>query len=219
MSALNEKIAGKVFLFDVDGTLADSMPTATKVVLSYLDERGISYPDDLIRTLTPLGFLGAASYYEKTLKVGERAEEIFRAFSEKLQYAYAKVIPLKAGARETLLALKKAGARICVLTGSPHTFIDECMRRTGVSELAEYIWSSDDFGKAKSDPTIFADAAGILGVEVGELVMVDDNVHVLRAAKSAGAAAVGVFDDCTADDESEMREVADLYVRTLVEIL
>ncbi len=216
---MSEKFSKKIFVFDVDGTLADSMEIATKTMLSFLDERGISYPDDLVKTLTPLGYSGVAKYYEKDLKAGVSAEEIFAWITDNLQDAYATKIPLKERAKETLLALKGRGIRLCVLTGSPHRFIDPCLKRAGVYDLFERVWSADDFGLLKGDPAIFSSVAKELGVGVEDLLVIDDGINVVRAVKKAGAYAVGVYDECTADDEAQMRAIADGYVHTLAQLL
>ena len=52
----------KVYIFDLDGTLIDSMPVGIGIVLGFLKEKGISYPDDIVATLTPLGYKGSAKY-------------------------------------------------------------------------------------------------------------------------------------------------------------
>ncbi len=207
-----------IYLFDLDGTLMDSMPTAVKIVLSLLDEKGIAYADDIVETLTPLGFQGISRYYAEGLGVPMTAEEIFAWFTEKLKVAYAKEIPLKEGAREALLALKAQGARMCVLTGSPHVFTDACLKREGVYDFFERVWSSDDFGLLKGDTRIYGEVAKALGVEVKDLLVIDDGLHVLKTAKAAGAQVVGVYDAYSATME-QLQETAGRAISSLTQLL
>ena len=207
----------KTYIFDLDGTLADSMPIAVKLVLEYLEEYGISYPDDIVDVLMPLGFRGIADYYAKTMGVPKEPKEIFENFQKRLLVAYAEVIPLKEGVRQTLFALKQQGARLNVLTASPHIFTDACLKHGGVYELFENVWSSEDFGLLKSNPQIYLEVAKVLHADVSQCTMVDDNVVVLKTAKSVGMKTVGVYDRFS--KESEVRAAADAYVYSFDEIL
>ena len=219
MYELKENFSPFVYLFDLDGTLADSMPAAVEIVLSLLRKKGISYPDDIVKTLTPLGFRGIAEYYAEEMGVPMTAEEIFRWFMAELQKAYAEEIPLKRTAKETLLALKGQGARLCVLTGSPHIFTDPCLRRAGVFDLFERVWSAEDFGMHKGDTRLYCEVAKVLGVGVENLLVIDDGINVIKTAKAAGAKTVGVYDSYSKEEEAEMRSLADGYVYTLDEVL
>ncbi len=212
------KTEGKVYLFDFDGTVADSMPIAVDLVLSFLREQGISYPDDIVKTLTPLGFHGIARYYTERFGVELPPQEILAWFMRKLATAYAEEIPLKPTAKETLTALKDRGARLCILTGSPHLFVDPCLKRTGVFDLFEYVWSTDDFGMVKSDPAIYRAVAEKMNVRAQDLLVVDDGLQVLKTAREAGAYAIGAYDRYSATEE-ELQMTSDEWVYTLAELL
>ncbi len=218
MSALNQLLQNKICIFDFDGTLADSMPMAVQIVLSLLDEQGISYPADIVKTLTPLGFKGISKYYAQTLGVPMQPEEIFQWFTEKLKVAYATQIPLKEGVKEVLLGLKKQGIKTCVLTGSPHIFTDPCLQRTGIFDLFDKVWSSDDFGILKSNPRIYEEVAKVFDVKVSDLVLIDDGLEVLKTAKGAGVTTIGAYDAYSASVE-ELKNTAENYLISLLELV
>lgn len=209
----------KTYVFDLDGTLVDSMPAAVKVVLDFLTERGISCPDDIVKTFTPLGFKGIAEYYVSHLGVKMPPEEIYACFTKKLNRAYAHEIPLKSGVRETLLALKAQGARLNVLTASPHVFTDVCLQNNGIYDLFDNVWSVEDFGLKKSDVEIYEKVANALGVDVKDVVMIDDCVDVIKTAKSAGALTIGVYDASWEKDWAEMQDTADFCVADFSQLL
>ncbi len=215
---MNLKNDEKIFLFDLDGTLVDSMPVAVGIVLSLLDEKGIVYQKDIVKTLTPLGFYGISKYYAESLGVPMTAEEIYRWFIEKLRVAYEKEILLKSTVKETLFALKERGARMCVLTGSPHSFADPCLKRNGVYSLFEKVWTTEDFSLLKSDARIYAEAAKRLGVDEKYFVVVDDGLNVLKTAREAGISTIGAYDSYSASEE-ELSQSADRWVYALAEIL
>jgi len=211
-----ERTDAPIYIFDLDGTLVDSMPIAVKIVLDYLDECGVAYPDNIVEILMPLGFRGIAKYYAETMGVSRSPEEIFNVFEERLKKAYANDIPLKKDVKEALFALKASGARLNVLTASPHSFTDPCLQKGGVFELFENVWSSEDFGLLKSDERIYGRVAEKLNADVCDCTMVDDNVIVLKTAKSVGFKTVGVHD--LYSDENEVRAAADKYVYSFKEL-
>ena len=90
-------MSGQVYIFDLDGTLIDSMPTGVGIVLSFLEKQGIPYPADMVKKLTPLGYKGTAAYYVNTLGVQTPVEEIYGYFQEQTKVAYGEFIPLKKG--------------------------------------------------------------------------------------------------------------------------
>ena len=209
----------KVYIFDLDGTLIDSMPVGIGIVLGFLKERGIDYPDDIVTTLTPLGYKGSAKYIADHLSGGGQLEQIYEYFQAQTLRAYGETIPLKAHVKETLEGLKAQGYRLNVLTASPQLLTDICLKRLGVYDLFDNVWSIDAFGLTKADERIYIEAAKRIGVAPEECIMADDNLHVLKTAKKVGMATVGVYDESSKDVMEEMRAIADKYVVDFADIL
>ena len=195
------------------------MPTGVGIVLGFLDEKEIAYPDDIVTTLTPLGYKGSAKYIADHLTGGYQVEQIYEYFKAETLRAYGETIPLKAHVKETLEALKAKGYRLNVLTASPQLLTDVCMKRLQIYDLFENIWSIDAFGTTKADEGIYLEVARRLGVKPSQCIMADDNLNVLKTAKRVGMATVGVYDDSSKDVEVEMRQVADKYVVDFSELL
>jgi len=202
----------KTYIFDLDGTLVDSMPTGVGIVLGFLKEKGISYPDDIVETLTPLGYKGVAEYFAKHFALDCTAESIFQHFQEQVAYAYGNTIPLKTAVRETLVRLRGQDYGLNVLTASPRLITELCLKRHGVFELFDNVWSIEDFGMTKADPRIYLQVAEKLGTIPEDCVMVDDNVNVLKTAKKMGMQTVGVYEEMTKDAWVEMQRTADIAV-------
>ena len=195
------------------------MPTGVGIVLGFLDEKEIAYPDDIVTTLTPLGYKGSAKYIADHLTGGYQVEQIYEYFKAETLRAYGETIPLKAHVKETLEALKAKGYRLNVLTASPQLLTDVCMKRLQIYDLFENVWSIDAFGTTKADEGIYLEVARRLGVKPSQCIMADDNLNVLKTAKRVGMATVGVYDDSSKDVEVEMRQVADKYVVDFSELL
>ena len=209
----------KVYIFDLDGTLIDSMPVGIGIVLGFLKEKGIDYPDDIVTTLTPLGYKGSAKYIADHLSGGGQLEQIYEYFQAQTLREYGETIPLKAHVKETLEGLKAQGYRLNVLTASPQLLTDICLKRLGVYDLFDNVWSIDAFGLTKADEQIYIEAAKRIGVAPEECIMADDNLHVLKTAKKVGMATVGVYDESSKDVMEEMRAIADKYVVDFADLL
>ncbi len=209
----------KTYLFDFDGTLVDSMPTYVSAMLRILDENGISYEEDIVKTITPLGLMGTAKYYRETLQVPLPMEELIDLMGKYMLEAYWYHIPAKNNVLSTLKELKKRGASLNVLTASPHITLDACLKRLGMFDLFDNVWSCDDFSTTKADSEIYRMAAERLGVGVGEVLFLDDNYNADLTAKNAGMLVCGVFDKSSEEYVDEIKSIADEYIYDFSELL
>ena len=206
------------YLFDFDGTLVDSMPTFVAVMLRILDENNIKYEDDIIKVITPLGYVGTAGYF-KQLGVPLSEKEIVQLMNTYAYNEYLYNIPSKTNVIAVLKELKKQGASLNVLTASPHSALDPCLKRLGIYDLFDNVWSCDDFATTKADPSIYVRAAEKLGKPVDKVLFLDDNYNADKIAKSAGMKVCGVFDKSSEEFVDEIKAVADYYIYDFVELM
>lgn len=210
----------KVHIFDLDGTLIDSMTQFPKANLRVLAEEGITPPEDVVNIITPLGYRGAAEYFINTLGVKASCpEEIMKRVESYLIDDYTNKIPLKPFVREYVEKLKKEGCKLYVLTASPHACTDPCLKRNGIFELFDTVWSSDDFGITKANPQIYRDAADRIGCDISDIMFYDDNFTALETAKKAGLATTGVYDPASDDFRDGIVATADIYINSFEELM
>ena len=215
----NKVITLETYLFDFDGTLVDSMPTYVATMLSILDDSGISYGNDIIKTITPLGVIGTAEYYIENLGLKKSKEEIVEMMKQHMAEAYFNSIPAKENVIPVLKELKKRGASLNVLTASPHITLDACLKRLGIYDVFDNVWSCNDFNTVKSNPQIYISACKLLGKNPNEVLFLDDNVNAVSAAKKSGMKTYGVYDDSSKDLVNEMKSTADGYIYDFSELL
>ncbi len=201
----------KTYLFDFDGTLVDSMPSYCGAMLQILDENGIAYSPDLIKIITPLGMNGTAEYYLQ-LGVPQTKENIMRRMGELMLDAYHYRIPAKENVIAVLKQLRSEGASLNVLTASPHITLDACLKRLGIFDLFDNVWSCDDFGTTKADPEIYKMAAQRLGQPVQRILFLDDNLNADKTAKEAGMIVCGVYDASSREYTQDIKAAADFYI-------
>ena len=208
----------KTYLFDFDGTLVDSMPTYTSVMLRILDENNIAYSDDIVKIITPLGYAGTARYY-KQLGMALEEEDIIKLMYRYATDAYANEVQAKETVIETLRKMKGRGDCLNVLTASPHGMLDPCLKRLGVYDLFANVWSCDDFGTTKADTEIYRMAASRIGKPVEEIIFVDDNFNADRTAKEAGMVVYGIYDESSDEYTEDIKRVTDGYAYRFCEIV
>lgn len=208
----------KTYLFDFDGTLMDSMERWGYTVLQVLREQGLQESEGILRTLTPLGYVGSARLY-KEMGAADSVEQMVERMKELAAYEYAHNVYAKAGVKDYLQRLKAEGASLNILTASPHTSVDPCLAHNGMPELFDNIWTVDDFALTKSQPEIYHAAAERLGCGVEEILFFDDNIIALQTAQKAGCVTVGVYDASSAGDTPAIRETVDTYIQSFEELL
>ena len=206
------------YLFDFDGTLVDSMPTYVSAMLRILTEYGVSYGEDIVKIITPLGLERTAEYFIRELGLKEEKQRLLELMGEYMLDAYTNTIPAKPNVIPVLRKLKEQGASLNVLTASPHLTLDVCLQRLGMWELFDNIWSCEDFFTTKADPQIYRMAAEKMHTTVEQVLFLDDNLNADTVAKSAGMQVCGVYDASSRDYESQIRAVSDYYIHDFLEL-
>ena len=99
---------------------------------------------------------------------------------------------------------------LCFLVG--HITLDACLKRLGMWELFDNVWSCDDFNTTKADPQIYVLAAKRLNRSVEEVLFLDDNLNADLTAKAAGMQVCGVYDESSKDYVEQMKAATDYYI-------
>ena len=207
----------QTYLFDFDGTLVDSMPTYASMMLGILEENRVPHEKDIIKITTPLGYIKTAELFHR-MGLARPEEEILAVMNERAVKAYTYDVPAKAHVIKVLRELKARGDDLNVLTASPHAMLDPCLKRLGIYDLFNHVWSCDDFGTTKADPEIYHMAAARIGRPVEEIWFLDDNLGADTTAKAAGMRVCGVYDDSSAEYVQEMKRVCDAYIEDFSQI-
>ena len=208
------------YLFDLDGTLVDSMTDGwVKMLREFVTSKGGTFTPDLVKDLIALGLQGGGAFFKKEFGLQESVDEIVAELVANLQEKYEKEIPAKESVEYTLRALKAQGKSLNVLTASPHLFLDPCLKRLGLYDLFDNLWSVEDFPLNKAEPKLYQLLAQKLGRRVDECAMVDDSIAVVRSAKQGGMYAVGIYDEFSSVFEKEMQQDSDRYIYKMSQLL
>ena len=133
------------------------------------------------------------------------------------EYKYR--IEAKENVVDTLKKLKENGCNLNVLTASPHTMLDVCLKRIGIYDIFTNVWSCDDFSTTKADVNIYKMAAARIGVPIEEILFLDDNYDADKTAKMSGIKVCGVYDSSSEDYTEDVKSVSDYYIYDFKELI
>lgn len=197
-------------IFDMDGTLVDSMGYWTGLAVEYLAGLGIrEIPEDLPGRLMSMTMAQGAALLIQTFGLTVDAGELVAQQNAVMAQHYRRDIPLKPGVRAYLEALRARGVSMCVASATAEPLVEACLTRLGIRDFFQFVLSCESLGVSKERPDIFHLAARRLGAEPGEVAVYEDALHAARTAKEAGYYLVAVYDESARDRWEELRSLAD----------
>ncbi|MBQ8852442.1 MAG: HAD family phosphatase [Oscillibacter sp.] len=197
-------------IFDMDGTLVDSMVYWQRLGREYLASRGVTENvEPVLERIKPMTMLESAALFMETFGLPGTPESVAAEMNAVMDEHYRSDIPLKPGALEYLKKLHARGVRLCVATATPEHLARLCLERLGAAELLEFILSCDAVGAGKDRPDVFLEAARRLGTAPADTAAYEDAFFAAQTAKNAGFYTVGVYDAAGAARWQQLQALAD----------
>lgn len=206
-------------IFDLDGTLLDSMGVWEQIDQEFLNRRGLPVPDDYIAAVTPLGFQDAADYTIVRFGLSDTAEELIREWSSMAVYAYGHTVALKPHAGEYLRFLKERGIKLAVATALTDELSVPALENNGIYELFDGFTTLSETGGRKGEPGIYLKAAQKIGVPPNRCVVFEDIFEGIQGANAGGFYTVGVFDPYSAHEKERIQASAKRYITDFSELM
>ncbi len=209
----------KAIIFDMDGTLLDSLSVWADSDREFLNGLGLEYDLRCSLAMKKMHFDSACEYLVREYSLPFSAEETGRRILAIVEEHYINGVPLKCGAEEFLKAAHEAGIKMCVATSNKKSLAEAALRAKGIMRYFEFVLTSDDVGCGKESPEIFLKAAEILGAAPENTAVFEDSIHAVISAKSAGFRIVGIYEPLCKDEFTEIQKYADLSVMSFTELL
>jgi HAD superfamily hydrolase (TIGR01509 family) len=197
----------KYAIFDMDGTLIDSMVFWKNLATEYLTSKGIlQIPADILEQIKPMTMSESAALFRREFGL---TGDVEAQMNEMMEDHYRNDIPLKPGVWEYLENLHRQGVRMCVASATAEHLMESCLTRLGVRQYFEYLLSCETVGAGKRSPLVYQEAARRLGVVPGQIAVYEDALYAVQTAKAAGFHVVGVYDDSAAGSWQAIEQESD----------
>ena len=210
-----QKINIKGAIFDMDGTLADSMIIWEimwqEIGRVYMNDEHFA-PDPVFdKSLRTMTLRDAMFAIHDFYGFGESGEALTDSAKAVCLDFYANRVELKPGAKEFLNRLKEKGIPMCLATATSPDMIQLSVARCGIEGYFDVIISCTEVGKGKEEPDIFLEARRRLGTSLEETWVFEDSLVAIRTAHDAGMRTVGVYEKNNYGHD-EMAGLADIYI-------
>ena len=200
-------------IFDVDGTLLDSMPIWDTLANDYLRSLRIEPRENLAEVFKTFSLSQSAKYYQDVYGVTLSEEEIIAGLNQVMEDFYRFQAPLKPGVKEFLHSLQESGVKLCIATATDRPLIEAALERCGVLSLFSRIFTCGEVGHSKNQPDIYRKAQEYLGTPKENTWVFEDAFHGANTAKKDGFPVAAVFDP-SESQQAELKEVADIYMES-----
>lgn len=203
---MNKKFA----IFDMDGTLIDSMGYWQRLGREYLTGKGVTGDlTDVLERIKPMTMTESAALFSAEFGLAGTPAELAAEMNGIMETHYRADILLKPGVAAYLAALRVDGVRLCVASATAPDLVAACLERLGVLDHFEFLLSCEEVGAGKDKPDVYLAAADRLGAQPGEAAVYEDALYAARTAKEAGFYTVGVYDPSGEAHWDEMTALAD----------
>ena len=197
----------KYAIFDMDGTLIDSMIFWKNLASEYLNSKDVKQiPEDILERIKPMTMSESAALFRQKFGLTGNPEAEMNAM---MDAHYKKDIPMKAGVREYLKMMHSRGVRMCVASATAEPLMEACLTRLGIRDYFAFLLSCETVGAGKRSPLVYHESAKRLGTTPEETAVYEDALYAVQTAKEAGYYVVGVYDESAARNWKTIENIAD----------
>jgi HAD superfamily hydrolase (TIGR01509 family) len=202
----------KAVIFDLDGTLIDSMWVWGKIDEDYFKVRNMDLPSDLKVQIEHLSFDDTAVYFKSNFNISDTVDEIKKEWLDSAHMEYINNVKLKPGVIEFLSLLKTLNIKIGLATSNTKILLEAGLQANGIYDYFDSITLTDEVSRGKNFPDVYLLAAQRLGVKPEECIVFEDILPAVKGAKAAGMKVVGVYDDFSKEQREDIINHADRYI-------
>jgi HAD superfamily hydrolase (TIGR01509 family) len=205
----------KGVIFDLDGTILDSMPIWDKAGEMFLHTLGIEAEPGLARIMFCMSMTEGAEFLKERYHLNLDVNSIIAGINHTIEDFYAYQVQLKDGVEQFLKEMKQAGIKMVVATSCDREVFERALARLKVIHYFDRIFTNTEIGVGKEKPDIYLAAAEHLGTLPKDTWVIEDALYAIQTAKNAGFRTVGVFDASNRENLDEIKTITDIYMQKL----
>lgn len=209
----------KAVIFDLDGTLVDSMWMWKAIDIEYLGKFGISLPASLQKDIEGMSFSETAVYFKETFQIPDSLEKIKADWNRMAYDKYTKEVSLKKGAKEFLDYCKVHGIKLGIATSNSRELVDATLEALSIRDYFNCVMTACEVAKGKPAPDIYLAVAENLQVEPSRCLVFEDVTMGIMAGKNAGMEVCAVEDEFSMNQIEDKKRRANYYIQDYYEIV
>lgn len=209
----------KYAVFDLDGTLFDSMWLWKKIDYDYLSKRGIQVPNDYMKSINHMSIMDTALYSIARFGLKDSPEQLIAEWLDMAKEAYRDKINLKENVIEFLKKLKAQNVGMSVATSLSLELALPALERNGILSFFDNVVNSEQVKRGKGFPDIYLKAISHTQFETKDCVVFEDILQGVKGAKAGGFYVCGVYDEESKSDLQDIKNKADIFVYNFGEFL
>ena len=199
-------------LFDLDGTLVDSMWMWKEIDIEYLGRFGYTCPPDLQKIIEGMSFSETAEYFKSRFQIPDSIDEIKAAWIQMSIEKYRNEVPLKPGALRLLQYLERTGKKAGIATSNGRDMVDAVLESLQICPYFQVIATACEVAAGKPAPDIYLEVARRLQTDPSRCMVFEDVPAGILAGKRAGMRVCAVEDAFSTGMREEKMELADFYI-------
>ena len=205
-------------IFDLDGTLVDSMWLWLEIDVEFLGQRGLELPETYQKDIEGMSFTETAIYTKELFHLSESVEELKEIWNRMAMEKYANEVPFKPGAEKFLQYCKSRNIPVGIATSNSRELVEAVGKSLHFEEYIQEIVTACEVERGKPAPDVYLEAASRLGAQPFRWLVFADDPMGLMAGKNAGMQVSAVEDAFSAGQQEEKRKLADYYIADYHEI-
>ena len=209
----------KAVIFDLDGTLVDSMWMWKNIDVEFLKTYGYECPDDLQKVIEGMSFSETAAYFKERFALPLTLDEIKHIWTEMSLDKYRHQVPLKHGVREFLQHVKRLGLSCGIATSNGREMVDAVIEALHIGSYFQVVTTACEVAAGKPEPDIYLKVADTLQVDPADCLVFEDIPAGILAGKRAGMTVCAVEDAFSTGMREENRKLADYFINDYFDIL
>ena len=203
---MNKKYA----IFDMDGTLIDSMVYWKNLGKEYLALYGVTEDlDEIMERIKSMTITESAELFRREFHLTGTKESIATEMNQMMDKHYKKDIPLKDGVEEYIKKLHILGVKMCVVSATEKGLMQECLDRLGIYRYFDFLLSCEEVGVGKRDPNVYFESIKRLQkhgtLQPEEVAVYEDADYAIHTAINAGFYTIAVYDDCNKEKWEQLK--------------
>ena len=206
-------------IFDLDGSMVDSMWMWRAIDIEYLGRFGIELPENLQACIEGMSFSETAVYFKDRFQLPDDLDTIKEDWNRMAWDKYAYEVPVKDGVTELLEYCMDHGIKVGIATSNSRELVENVVKARQLDQYFDCIMTGCDVEKGKPAPDIYLAVARELGVSPENCLVFEDIIPGIQAGKAAGMRVCAVYDKYSEHQDAEKRTLADYYTYHFKELI